>query len=123
MIYEITNYGNQNSNPAFHRFENAIREKGLSFNASSIIKLTGKELSNDINEAIFKAIQVCMNSGIPVEEHFMKYYISDEDNHTVSHDWKLSKFAYTLVLLNKAPDHPFVSQMQTQMIREFLERH
>ncbi|MCX2744195.1 hypothetical protein OO013_09980 [Mangrovivirga sp. M17] len=123
MIYEIINYGTVRANPTFSRFEEALRDKNLSYNASNIIEITGKDVSQDMSEAINKAIKVCMNSGIPVEEHFRKYFISDDNMHTLSPDWKLSKFAYTLVLLNKAPDHPYVSQLQAQMIKEFIDRH
>lgn len=95
----------------------ALRDRQLQFLAGNLRQM-GFGPDHEVLHAVERAMRVCMSSGLPIREHFKPVYISHR--HTVSRDWLLSRLAYTLVMLNGAPDNPLVSRLQLSLIREAL---
>jgi hypothetical protein len=111
-------------NPPQHnlsdRLEEALTDRNLIFKASSLFEL-GFKSHLEIADAIDRAMTVCDGAGIPVSDHFKMIYLSDHDHHTVLKDWRLSKLAYTLMMLNGHCDNPAVARLQIHVIKKFLE--
>ena len=103
----------------FEAFHEALADQGLRYRASQL-QQAGFEPPEELYRAISRAMQVCRHCGVPVREHFKRRYVSDDTEHTVRPDWMLSRFAYTLVMINGAPRNPTVSQMQFELIRKLL---
>lgn len=106
----------------FDELEEAFINQTLGYKASNLWD-KGFETPEELSRAVARAMRACRRSGIPVREHFKPVYISDEEEHLVARDWKLSKFAYLLVLLNAETEHPLVSRLQVRLIRSFLGEH
>lgn len=53
----------------------------------------------NILEALQKSLQVCQLAGINSKQHFKKIYIYDDDIKTIHIDWKMSKRAVNLLVM------------------------
>ena len=104
---------------AFDAFHEALADQGLRYRASQL-QQAGFEPPEELYRAIGRAVQVCHHCGVPVREHFKRRYVSDDAEHTVRPDWMLSRFAYTLVMINGTTENPTVSQLQFELIRKLL---
>lgn len=103
----------------FDDFEEALHNQQLHFRASELVDL-GFESYEEVVQSIARAIHVCNNCGVPVNKHFKMIYVADETDHTVRRDWRLSKLAYSLVMLNGAPDNPAVGHAQIEVLRQYF---
>jgi hypothetical protein len=106
---------------AWEVLEEALNNKRLTFQSGSFFKM-GLGSMEEIEQAVDRAITICCNNGLSLEEHFKTIYISDRDNHSVSRDWKLSRLAYTLVLININSDNPLIGRMQLELLNAYLEK-
>jgi hypothetical protein len=100
--------------------EEAMNDQNLVFNATSL-KAIGFESLLEISKAVERAMAVCNCNGIEVKEHFKSIYISDNDKHTIERDWKLSKLAYTLTIINGASDNPMVARLQFAILQKYID--
>jgi hypothetical protein len=100
-------------------FEDALYERSLKYSASALEDV-GFRRHYDIEIAIERAIKICSANRLPIREHFKSIYVADDSNHTVKKDWRLSKLAYTLAILNGDPEIPVVGRMQLEIINKFL---
>jgi hypothetical protein len=100
--------------------EDAINDKNLRYNARSLREF-GFESLTEISLAVERAMKVCSSNGYGVKEHFKPIYIADQDNHTILKDWRLSKLAYTLTVLNGNVDNIAVSCFQLELVKRYLK--
>jgi hypothetical protein len=100
--------------------EEAMSERQFFFNASSLRNI-GFNSPVEIAEAVERAISVCNCSGLSANEHFKAVYLSDNDSHTLCKDWRLSRFGYTLVMLNGSCENPVVGRLQIEMLKKYLQ--
>ena len=100
--------------------DEAMTDRNLIFNATSLRNVGFGSLL-EITEAVERAMAICNCNGLPVKEHFKSIYISDCALHTLQRDWKLSKLAYTLTILNGACDNPAVARLQFTMLQKYLK--
>ena len=101
--------------------EEAMNDQNLIFNAASLRDI-GFNSFIEITGAVERAMAVCNCNGLSVKEHFKSIYISDNDTHTLQRDWKLSKLAYTLTILNGASDNPLVARLQMAILKKYLDQ-
>jgi len=102
--------------PTIRNFLEALTEKGLCYRASSLHSVF--ESAEEISNALYRAMLVCNRARIPLREHFNIIYVADDQG--VRTDWKLSRFAFCLVVLNGNSALPLVGRMQLELLRHLL---
>lgn len=70
---------------------------------------------DELEHAIKDAIEVCLQSGLPIEDNFRRIYKCSSDG--IIYDWKLSLLAYKLVCLNGDSSNPKVAQLQVELLK------
>jgi hypothetical protein len=110
-----------NNSGSWQVMEEAVNEQYLTYRATTLYSL-GLGPMEIIEKAVERAMTVCSENGVLVEEHFKTVYISDNNSHSLSKDWKLSRLAYTLVLINTCSDNPLVGRMQLELLNAYLEK-
>lgn len=104
--------------PSLDEFLEAMADRDLIFRASSLHKILHDE--DEITNALSRAMHVCNNCGLPIREHFRAIYMADDDVQSIKIDWKLSKLAYILSILNGNPENPVVGQMQIKLLKKLI---
>ncbi|MEZ5198846.1 MAG: hypothetical protein R2764_21460 [Bacteroidales bacterium] len=99
-------------------FMEAMTDRELIFRASSLYEILHDE--DEVNYALNKAMRVCNNCGLPIQEHFKAIYTAHCAEHSIELDWKLSKLAYVLSIVNGNPENPIVGKMQTELIKRLF---
>lgn len=69
----------------------------------------------ELDQAIRRAIEICMTAGLKLEDHFKRIYICTDSG--IVTDWKLSIYGYQLVCLNGSPSNENVARMQTSLVK------
>ncbi len=116
---EIVEIYNSHLSQNIIEFIEAIIEKELLFNSESLQNVYPSE--QELGTAIERAMRICYNQGIPLEKHFRIRYVSNQNQHTVTRVWKMSKLAYCLTLINGSPDNLTVGRMQWELINKMLD--
>jgi hypothetical protein len=119
MLYNVIDVRYTPREEAWDAFEEAMIDHKLVFNARSLCDV-GFEPNNEVTAAVERAMRICSSNGLSIKEHFKTIYISDSDTHTVQRDWKLSKLAYTLAMMNGASDNPMVGRLQFEVLKNYL---
>ena len=103
---------------SIEQFLEMLTEKELNFYADTLENVYSS--SDELNSAVVKAIRVCQSMGLPLNEHFKAVYLYDNDSHSVRRDWKLSRLAYYLSIINGNPANPIVGRMQIELLGQFI---
>jgi len=119
MNYHLVELSQTYSRSVLDDFVEAITDRELHYMASTLENV-GFEPSEEITHAVERAMRICNNCGVPVREHFKTIYIADDAQHTVKKDWKLSKLAYSLAMLNGATDNPMVGRIQLEILSRYF---
>ena len=86
----------------------------MKFLASDLLS-NGFSDMRQINEAIDRAIQICLSSStFSIKKNFKPVYISDNGNMLC--DWKLSPIARKLVIVNADASIPIVAKIQFELL-------
>ena len=101
--------------------DDAIHEQSLIFSTRSLVDI-GFDPCDEICSAVERAMQVCNHNGLPVNDHFKPIFVSDNDAHTVCKEWKLSRLAYMLVMMNGASDNPMAGRLQYEVLRVYMQK-
>jgi hypothetical protein len=101
--------------------EDAMNDCNLIFTGNSLLDIGFKSYS-EIEDAIQRARSVCRCNGVAMHQHFKVIFISDEDHHTIQRDWKLSRLAYTLSIINGSSENPLVAQLQMAILKTYLAK-
>lgn len=104
--------------PSLDEFLEAMTDHELNFLASSLHQILQDQ--DEITNALNRAMCICNNFGLPIREHFKAIYMADHDLQFVKIDWKLSKLAYMLSILNGNPENPIVGQMQIKLLKKLI---
>lgn len=99
-------------------FQEALVARELYFSTSSLESIY--KSTEEITEAIAKSIKVCRHAGISWDQHFRAVFLCDNESHSIKKDWKMSKLAYCLSILNGNPDNPFVGKMQLELLKDMI---
>ena len=95
-------------------------ERKMSYRAGNL-RNRGFDLTEDIYEAVARAMQIMGRSGYPLKHHFKKIYVWDESVGAVQPGWKLSELAMALTVLNGPVENPFVSRAQLTLLRRYMD--
>lgn len=92
-------------------FENHSKENGFTFwNASELMNLLGYESWTSFSKAINRAMTTCNTLQIPIMENFIQKEVLV--NGKMAYDYKLSRFACYLVVMNADNKKTAVAQAQ-----------
>lgn len=106
-------------NSVIEDFVKKAKKLGLTHYASEAAKEMEFEDVFEFHEAVKRAMKLCVQVGLKIEENFMQIYKSAPGE--IIYDWKLSPLAYYLVCLNGESTNSNVAQLQVQMIKhQFL---
>ena len=95
-------------------FIKKIRELELIFYASEAANEMNFKNTTEFHEAVKRAMELCLNVGLPLEGNFMQIYKSSKEG--LVYDWKISPLAYHLVCLNGECYNPKVARMQVDLV-------
>lgn len=99
-------------------FLQAVLEMDLCYTSRSLTNLYKTDM--DLHLAIRRVMRICLNAGMPLGKHFRAIYIFDGGNRTLKKEWKMSKIAYYLTLVDGSPDNPVVGRIQLEMLKGLL---
>lgn len=116
--YELVSWYETQIQDTVAAFSHALNETELNFTSGSLSNLLGS--SQDVSTAVTRAMLVCLQAGLPVQRHFRIFYTFNHNAGQIESNWKLSKLAYCLALINGHPGHPVVSRMQVALIYQIL---
>lgn len=110
----ITFYRDDSSKEILQEFLESVLDLDLKYLASDLTGY-GFTLSNDLTEAVERAICVCRTAEISVRENFKPIYIFGDGQ--IICDWRISDLGQKLIILNANPCNPLVANYQLQMIK------
>ena len=96
-------------------FEDILVTRKLTHLASEMA-MFGIDDAGEIKKAIEKAVTVCRMAGVPVAENFKPVYFCK--NGKVFRDWRLSDFAFKLVIINTDIKYKVVSMTQVGLVKK-----
>ncbi len=96
----------EDGKPSFEDFGQV--NGGISWYASDLARCLGYENPAPFNKAVQKAMTVCASLEIPIQDNFKE--CKREMEGCEVHDWKLSRFACTLAVLNGDISKPGVAK-------------
>lgn len=99
-------------------FIEAVMQMDMEFSSQSLARMY--KSSQEMHAAIARAMRICGSIGLPLERHFMRRFVANNMSHDLDADWKLSKVAYILALINGNPDHPMVGRMQWELLKRMV---
>lgn len=102
---------------SFSAFRDMYFSSKMKYLASDFLKVGLS--SNDIVQAVKRAINSSKNVGLEVKEHFAPVYTQVEG--MLFNDCKLSKMGYAMVLLNANINLPIVAKWQSRLVNDFLK--
>lgn len=102
-----------------NQFAEAVLNNQLPYYAG-MLEDAGFSLQQDVHQAMERTMKIFSVNGIPIEAHMKAIYVYSPARQSVVKDWKLSKMAYLLLLLNGNPDHPLVSRMQMELVSHYF---
>ncbi len=79
-------------------FEDAFYHSQLQFSLRHLI-FTGDISTENIMEALQKALQICYLAGINSKHHFKQIYVFDAKTGTLNVDWYMSKKGFNLMVM------------------------
>ena len=108
---QMTDFGGSGFDDTGQNFEDFSKENGFTFwYASKLMELLGYENWPSFQKAINKAMVTCNSLNIPIIENFVNEYRMDGDRQV--QDFKLSRFACYLTVMNGDVKKPFVAKAQ-----------
>lgn len=95
-------------------FREAMEQRELKYTATQLLETLDLNKVDELEEAIHRAFIACRKLDINTREHFQQIYCAQETYLCI--DWRLSTFAYLLILVNCNPLHPLVAKTQIELI-------
>lgn len=115
----IIYYRDNSSNEVIQQFLESVLDLELKYLASDLTDY-GFCLSNELTEAVDRAICICRTAEISIRENFKPVYIFGDGQ--LICDWRISEFGQKLIILNANPSNPLVASFQLQMIQNHDNR-
>lgn len=112
---EITIFNQNNHNDVIDQFEEILLDTELKFFASEML-LYGFNNMQEIDDAVERAMQICLTASIPLRKNFKSIYLGNNGGEVIC-DWKLSTFSRKLVVINADPSLPLVAQIQIELLK------
>ena len=106
---------NSHTSPVVEEFLERMSVINLMYFASD----AGKEMQfgsmAELEEAVKRALEICLAAGLPMHGNFQRIYKCSEDG--ILYDWKLSPLAYRLVCISGAPFNPAVANLTIRLAK------
>ena len=96
-------------------FVKQLKELTLVAYASDAAKEMAFTGNDEMAKAVKRSIQICENSGMPIEGNFKPVYKCSAEG--IEFDWKLSGLAYNLVCINGEGSNPNVARKQVELLK------
>ena len=109
-------YHEQNLGRAEDELFDFLQDIRLTHLASDMF-VYGFHNSNDLADAIERAMNVCRTLQIPIRRNFKPVYIYRDSG--IIKDWRLSDLGRKLVILNGNSKNPYVAKLQIQLLSNF----
>ncbi len=103
----------------YHEAAELRAEQNLVYYASEAAENMGFETLEELQDAVKRAIELCLSTGLPINCNFKRVFTSTSLG--IVFDWKLSALAYHLVQLNGSASNPQVAKMQLELLKMFYE--
>jgi len=116
--HELVKVYDQHIPRHIRNFLEALTELNLHFTSRSLENIYQSQEERKL--AVARAMRICSNMGMPVEQHFRRCFIVDITRHTTEEAWRMSKIAYCLALLNGDPDNPMVGRIQWELLKRMV---
>ena len=94
----VTRYAAKPGLDTFLAFEDALHQSQCCYSLQKCMRM-GLGSSEDLMEALQKAVRVCALAGISARHHFRKIYLSDAQTGVSLVDWMMSKRGFHLVVM------------------------
>tara|TARA_R110002049_G_scaffold265234_3_gene441359 strand:- start:1147 stop:1509 length:363 start_codon:yes stop_codon:yes gene_type:complete len=118
MTTALVTFWELKENQFLARLGQVLEDAQLIHTASELKELLNLTDTDEIYWAIRKAIKTVKTLNINSKRHFKRIYRAE--NNSLSVDWRLSRLAYLLVILNCNSDHPLVAKLQVELIKNRL---
>jgi hypothetical protein len=99
----------------YHEAAELNADKNLIYSASEAADKMEFETPDELQDAVKRAMELCISTGLPVNCNFKRFFKSTALG--IICDWKLSALAYHLVQLNGGPSNPQVARMQFDLLK------
>ena len=103
----------------YHEAAELIAEHNLVYYASVAGNEMGFETFDELQEAVKRAMELCLSIGLPINRNFKRIFRSTSLG--ILFDWKLSVLAYHLVQLNGGTSNPQVARLQVDLLKMFYQ--
>lgn len=95
---EIILYTSHNQHGAISEFEEAFHHSKRRFTIKQLT-FSGEISDENLLEALEKASNICRLAGNNFKQHFQKIYVYEIENEAISIDYRMSKSAFNLFLM------------------------
>lgn len=106
-------------NNYYHEVAELRAEQNLVYYASEAADTMGFETIDELQEAVKRAMDLCISMGLPIKGNFKRIFKSTVIG--LVFDWKLSVLAYHLVQLNGGASNPQVAKMQFDLLKTYYK--
>jgi hypothetical protein len=104
----------------FEAFLEGLRNQRLKYYASELQQVLELDSITELADSVNRAISACQTQKVVIDDHFQPIYRCEETQ--LIHDWKLSPFAYCLVMMNANPAHSQVARFQFQLVQRVMNK-
>jgi hypothetical protein len=73
------------------------------------------ESTEELFDAVKRAMDLCLSAGLPIKGNFQQVYKCSSEG--ILYDWKLSALAYRLVCVNGKTSNPTVARLMITLIK------
>ena len=94
----ITLYSSSINDFVISEFEEAYYNSKKLYSINQLT-ITGSFSEEQVIEALKKALLLCKLAGININQHFKRVYVYDEKNETMFVDYRMSKRAFNLLMM------------------------
>ncbi|MFT7611280.1 MAG: hypothetical protein ACI9J3_000222 [Parvicellaceae bacterium] len=115
MNTTLISYGNYGHYPAIELLLDAINRRRYTHRASQLLSIGFGQWS-DIELALDKAIQSCLDSDINIGSHFKRVFITDMIDGQITTDWMLTNVGLRLILINGNSSKPIVRRARLKIV-------
>lgn len=87
--------------------------------ASVLIDSGAYQDFHELDEAVLRSFQICLQLQIPITQHFRRIHVYDHQG-AIESDWALSDLGFYLLLLNGNARNPAVAHAQAWALRKAM---
>jgi hypothetical protein len=97
----------------FRQFETKLMEQGLVHYASWLLD-RGLRDQDELEQALFKAVQAVCAARVSCREHFKRIYVCQHGQ--LKTDWLVSDLGMRMIIMHADPRNPAMASLQVQIL-------